>query len=1160
MPNFAHLHVHTEYSLLDGSARVSELVARAKELGMDSLAITDHGVMFGAVEFYKAAKAQGVKPILGCEVYVTAGSRHNKENLRDNANYHLVLLAENEEGYRNLIKLCSLGFTEGFYYKPRVDAELLRQYSSGLIALSACLGGQVPKAILNVSYQAALEQALEYNEIFGQGNFYLEMQDYRSEQGGGADFEEQVRVNAALVEMSKETGIPLVATNDVHYVTREDAEAHDILLCIQTNKTVDDEDRMRFPSSEFYLKSPEEMAVLFPHVPEAIENTAKIAQRCNVEIEFNTYRLPKFQVSDDTTPLELFTKLCVQGLEARYGADADKHRERLKFEIDTIDNMGFVDYFLIVGDFIRYAREQGIIVGPGRGSAAGSIVAYSLGITNIDPIKYGLIFERFLNPERISMPDIDIDFCYERRQEVIDYVVDKFGEDHVAQIITFGTMGARAVIRDVGRAMGMSYQDVDRIAKMIPFELGITIERALKLNSELQTSYQNDEEIGRLIDMSRRLEGLVRHASTHAAGVVICSEPVTEYVPLSQNDGVITTQFPMGNLEELGLLKMDFLGLRTLTVIQNAVREIERGRGIALDIDTIDFDDPKVYALISAADTEGVFQLESSGMKSFMRELAPNCLEDIIAGISLFRPGPMEFIPKYVKGKRDASSVKYGHETLKSILEPTYGCIVYQEQVMQIVRELGGYSLAQADLVRKAMSKKQTDVMERERINFVAGCAANGIEKSDAERIFNDMTDFAKYAFNKSHAAAYAVLAYQTAWLKVNYPVEFMAALLNSIMDHSGKVAEYIAECKKMSISLLPPDINRAYAGFSVSQEQENTIRYGLAAIKNVGKSAIDHIIAEREQHGEFKSLTDFTGRIDSRDGNKRCIESLIKAGAFDCLGGTRLQYSYVLKNVMDGAVSDKKRKIAGQLSLSDFMGDDAQAEEDVLPDVGEHALRDLLDAEKEVLGIYLSGHPLSQYEEFIKANTNVTTRDFPTSSEEQDDDKLKDGDEVSFGGIITKKSVKYTKTGKPMAFLEVEDMFGSLWVIIFPNIYEANMGKLNVDEVAAFKGRVSVKDDEAASLVCNSLKFYGAEQSKAPAQPTQELWLKKRIGSIADDDDIAEILQEFPGNIPVIVYDEETKKVMRLPKSLSVRDSIALHEQLKALLGDDAVILKTKK
>ncbi|MCL2618451.1 MAG: DNA polymerase III subunit alpha [Defluviitaleaceae bacterium] len=1158
MSDFVHLHVHTEYSLLDGSARVDRLVARAKELGMQSLAITDHGVMYGVIDFYKEARKQGLHPVIGCEVYVASGSRHNKEHVRGNYANHLVLLAENNEGYQNLLKLCSRGFTEGFYYKPRIDLELLREYSRGLIALSACLGGPIAKTYLNASYQAALDLARTYDEILGRGNFFLELQDYSTPGTADSSFDEQARVNAALIKMSAETGIPLVATNDVHYIDREDAPAHELLLCIQTNKNIHDAARMSFPSQEFYLKPQDQMAALFKHCPEAVTNTAKIALRCHVDIEFNTYRLPKYKIEDGTPPFDLLAQLCEKGLAWRYADITPELRERLGFELGTIRDMEFVDYFLIVGDFIRYARDNGIKVGPGRGSAAASLVAYTLGITNIDPIKHGLIFERFLNPERISMPDIDIDFCYERRQEVIDYVVGKFGHDHVAQIITFGTMGARAVIRDVGRALGISYQDVDRIAKMVPFELGITISRALEMNPELLARYNTDNETRHMLEMSRRLEGLVRHASTHAAGVVICSEPVTEYVPLSHNEGVITTQYPMGTLEELGLLKMDFLGLRTLTVIHNAVREIERGYGTAVDIDTIDFDDPRVYALIASADTQGVFQLESSGMKSFMRELSPTCFEDIIAGISLFRPGPMDFIPKYVRGKRDASSVKYSHDALRVILEPTYGCIVYQEQVMQIVRELGGYSLGQADLVRKAMSKKQVDVMERERLRFVGGCSANGINADAANLIFNEMSDFAKYAFNKAHAAAYAVLAYQTAWLKIHYPTEFMAALLNSVMDAPQKVSEYILECKKMGIKLLPPDINRGFSSFSVSRDAAdagklNEIRYGMSAIKNVGRSAVDSIVAEREAGGAFRSLGDFIGRADPRDANKRCMESLIKAGALDCLGGKRLQYFMALKTLMEQASADKKRRMDGQMSLTDFVDSPALAISDALPDTGEYAPRELLELEKEVLGIYLSGHPLSQYEAFIKANTNATTLDFPALGEEGvSEGHLQDGDEVSFGGIITKKSVKYTKSNQAMAFLEVEDMYGVLEVVVFPKIYEAHPGRLNADEVVAIRGKVSLREDEAPKLICNSIKFSGDY-----TPPTQELWIKKRVNCEVGDGDIMRVLQAYPGSTPVIVYDEQTRKIMRLPPGLFVNTHSHAREELAALLGDDAVVVK---
>ena len=893
---FTHLHVHTEYSLLDGSAKIKELVQRVKELGMDSIAITDHGAMYGAVEFYKAALEAGVKPIIGCEVYVAEGSRFKKEG-KGGGYYHLVLLAENNEGYQNLIKLVSYGFTEGFYYKPRVDKELLRKYSKGLIASSACLAGEVPRNILTVSYEKAKEAALEYLEIFGEGNYFLELQDH--------GMREQKIVNEALVRMSRETGIPLIATNDSHYIYKEDAEPHDILLCIQTGKTVLDEDRMRYEGGQFYVKSPEEMYDLFSFAPEACENTAKIAERCNVTFTFHELKLPRFDVPDGKTAEEYLGEICYQGFAEKYPEPREEWKERLEYELSTIENMGYVDYFLIVWDFIKYAKDNGIIVGPGRGSAAGSMVSYCLSITTIDPLKYDLIFERFLNPERVSMPDIDIDFCYERRQEVIDYVIRKYGEANVAQIITFGTLAARAAIKDVGRALAMPYADVDRISKMIPTELGITIEKALKMSPDLRKAYEEEEDTKRLIDTSIRLEGLPRHSSTHAAGVVICREPVMEYVPLSANDGQVNTQYTMTLLEELGLLKMDFLGLRTLTVIQSAVQEIERIHGVKLDMDHLPENDPAVYDMICQGKTEGVFQLESGGMKQFMKELQPRCLEDMIAGIALYRPGPMDFIPKYIKGKNAGGNVQYTHPKLEPILENTYGCIVYQEQVMQIVRDLAGYSLGRSDLVRRAMSKKKASVMAEERKNFVygdgkdvPGCVKNGIPAEAAEKIFDEMTDFAKYAFNKSHAACYAVVGYQTAWLKAHYPVEFMAALMTSVMDNAAKVSGYVEECKKMGIQLLPPDINEGYRQFSVS---DGKIRFALAAIKNVGKGAVDALVAEREKNGPFTSMTDFCNRMEGGEWNKRGIESLIKGGAMDSLGGFRSQYMVIYKSILDG-------------------------------------------------------------------------------------------------------------------------------------------------------------------------------------------------------------------------------------------------------------------
>ncbi|WP_312071739.1 DNA polymerase III subunit alpha, partial [Anaerotignum propionicum] len=899
---FVHLHVHTEYSLLDGSAKIKELVLRAKELGMDSIAITDHGAMYGAVEFYKAALEAGIKPIIGCEVYVAPDSRLMKD-AKNSGSYHLVLLAENDEGYQNLIKLVSYGFIDGFYYKPRIDKELLRKHHKGLIASSACLAGEVARNIINVSYEKAKEAALEYLDIFGEGNFFLELQDH--------GMREQKQVNMALVRMSEETGIPLIATNDSHYIYKEDAEPHDILLCIQTAKTILDEDRMRYEGGQFYVKSPEEMYDLFSYAPEALENTAKIAERCNVSFQFHELKLPQFDVPQGKTANQYLREVCESGFREKYPEGKKEWKERLEYELSTIENMGYVDYFLIVWDFIKYAKDNGIIVGPGRGSAAGSMVSYCLSITTIDPLKYDLIFERFLNPERVSMPDIDIDFCYERRQEVIDYVIRKYGEDHVAQIITFGTMAARAAIKDVGRALAMPYADVDRISKMIPTELGITIKKALAMNPDLQKAYETEEDTHRLIDTSLRLEGLPRHSSTHAAGVVICKKPVVEYVPLSANEGQVNTQYTMTLLEELGILKMDFLGLRTLTVIQNAVQEVERIHEIKINIDNIPDDDEAVYQLISQGKTEGVFQLESAGMKQFMRELQPKRLEDLIAGISLYRPGPMDFIPKYVKGKNNPENIQYTHKSLEPILKNTYGCIVYQEQVMQIVRDLAGYSLGRSDLVRRAMSKKKASVMAEERINFVygvgdevPGCVKNGIPAEVAEKIFDEMTDFAKYAFNKSHAACYAVVGYQTAWLKAHYPVEFMAALMTSVMDNAGKVSSYIEECKKMGIALLPPDINEGYAHFSVS---DGKIRFGLAAIKNVGRGVVNALVAERDREGLFQSMTEFCNRMETGEMNKRSFESLIKAGAMDSLGGARSQYMAIYKSILDGIGQARK-------------------------------------------------------------------------------------------------------------------------------------------------------------------------------------------------------------------------------------------------------------
>ncbi|MCT4597432.1 MAG: DNA polymerase III subunit alpha [Vallitalea sp.] len=1146
---FTHLHVHTEYSLLDGSSKIKELIAKTKELGMDSIAITDHGVMYGVIDFYRTAKDMGVKPIIGCEVYVAARNRKDKDSHLDSTYYHLVLLAENDTGYNNLMKLVSIAFIEGFYYKPRIDLEILEKYSEGIIGLSACLGGHVQSSILNVSYEKAKEVAIRYNNIFGHGNFYLELQDH--------GYNEQKKVNQELIRLSKETNIPLVATNDIHYTLKEDYLAHDILLCIQTNKKVNDEDRMRYKGGQFYLKSPQEMYSLFPYAKEALQNTYEIAKRCNVDFEFGNTKLPKYSVPEGYDAKSYLRKICEEGLINRYIEPTNEVKDRLEFELSVIEQMGYVDYFLIVWDFIKYARDNDIMVGPGRGSAAGSIVAYSLKITDIDPITDNLLFERFLNPERVSMPDIDIDFCYERRQEVIDYVVEKYGEDKVAQIITFGTMAARAVIRDVGRAIDLPYAQVDKVAKMIPQEIGITISKALKMNSELSSLYEEDEETKHLIDMSMKLEGLPRHSSTHAAGVVICQEPVMEYVPLNANDGAITTQFPMTTLEELGLLKMDFLGLRTLTVIQNAVKLIEN-RDIHLDMNNIDYNDQKVYELIGAGKTEGVFQLESAGMKSFMKELKPSRLEDIIAGVSLYRPGPMDFIPKYIKGKNHPENIEYTCEELEPILQPTYGCIVYQEQVMQIVRDLAGYTLGRSDLVRRAMSKKKAKVMEKERQNFiygnekenVKGCINNGIDEKVANKIYDEMIDFAKYAFNKSHAAAYSVVTYQTAWLKRYYPVEFMAALLTSVMYNSAKVSEYIGTCRTMGIELLPPDVNEGYANFSVSNGK---IRYGLAAIKNVGKSAINSLVIERKENGKYINITNFCERLSGNELNKRMIESLIKAGAFDSLKGTRKQYMQGYKVIMDSVIQTKKRSIEGQINLFDFSEEDKSNQfEEYLPHVGEFPEEALLNNEKEVLGIYLSGHPLQKYEEEINEVTNVRSIDFIYSEEDSEmSSKLYDGQEVIIGGMITAKTIKSTRNNKMMAFITLEDLYGSVEVIIFPNDYERNKNSIIEDAKIYIKGRVSLSEEQDSKIILQRMIDF--------RDIKQKLYLKVKDYKDYNEkkQQIIDVIRENKGDDKVIIYLSKEKTIKQLQNGFNVNINDNLINKLKLILTKECVKVK---
>ena len=1152
---FTHLHVHTEYSLLDGSNKIKEYVKRVKELGMNSAAITDHGVMYGVIDFYKECKAQGIKPILGCEVYVAPGSRFDKE-LGDGEDryYHLVLLAENNIGYANLSRIVSRGFTEGYYYKPRVDMELLQTYHEGIIALSACLAGEVPRYIQKGLIDEARKAAIRYRDCFGEGNYFLELQDH--------GIPEQKLVNTELLKLSRELSIPLVTTNDAHYTYAEDAKPHDILLCIQTGKKLADEDRMRYEGGQYYVKSEEEMKGLFPYAWEAVENTQRIADRCNVEIEFGVTKLPHFEVPEGYDSWTYLNKLCLDGLKERYGEDLDapagvtgqSFRERLTYELDVIKTMGYVDYFLIVWDFINYAKSNGIMVGPGRGSAAGSIVSYALKITNIDPIRYNLLFERFLNPERVSMPDIDIDFCYERRQEVIDYVSRKYGPEKVVQIVTFGTLAAKGVIRDVGRVMDLPYAYVDSLAKMIPNELNITIDRALQINPELRKLYEGDEQVRTLIDMSKRLEGLPRHTSMHAAGVVICSKPAEELVPLSRGaDGSITTQFTMTTIEELGLLKMDFLGLRTLTVLRDAVALIEKSKGVHIDLDHIDMDDKKVLASIGTGKTDGVFQLESGGMKSFMKELRPQNLEDIIAGISLYRPGPMDFIPKYIRGKNNASSVTYSCPQLEPILEPTYGCIVYQEQVMQIVRDLGGYTLGRSDLVRRAMSKKKQAVMEKERANFiygneeeqVPGCVAKGIPEEIASKIYDEMMDFAKYAFNKSHAACYAVVAYQTAFLKYYYPVEFMAALMTSVIDNSEKVAEYIMVCRSMGITILPPDINQGESGFSVNGR---SIRYALTAIKSVGRPVIDAVVEERRERGPYVNLKDFITRVAQKDVNKKAMENFIKAGAFDSLPGTRKQFMSAYVQIMDHIIKDRKNNMAGQMSLFDLVDDSQKEEFDVkLPDVGEYSKEMLLSFEKEVLGVYISGHPLEEWEELWKKGITNTTADFMLK-EEDGETVVKDNMSVTIGGMIADKKIKYTKNDKIMAFLTLEDLLGSVEVIVFPKDYEKYHEKLTEDNKVFIKGRVSLEEDKDGKLICERVTPFDEVQRK--------LWIKFKTRQEYEENvgELYKMLADSDGQDGVVIYIEDPKSMKQLPPNKNVNADEKLISELMGRFGNENI------
>ena len=1137
---FTHLHVHTEYSLLDGSSKIKEITSRAKELGMKSLAITDHGVMYGVIDFYKAAKEVGIKPILGCEVYVAPGSRFDKQpGESESRYYHLVLLAENNTGYKNLMKIVSRGFTEGFYYKPRVDYEVLEQFHEGIIALSACLAGEVQRYLARGMYEAGCEAAKRYEGIFGKGNFFLELQDH--------GIPEQKYVNPQLIRMSQEWGIDLVCTNDVHYTYAQDADAHDILLCIQTGKKVTDENRMRYDGGQYYLKSPEEMAELFPYAPQALENTCKIAERCNVEIEFGVTKVPHFDVPQGFDSWTYLNHLCNEGMKRRYPDADEEKKKRLEYELSVIHKMGYVDYFLIVWDYINYAKTHGIAVGPGRGSAAGSIVSYCLGITDIDPIKYSLIFERFLNPERVSMPDIDVDFCYERRQEVIDYVVEKYGKDCVVQIVTFGTMAARAVIKDVGRVLDLPYAMVDNIAKMVPREIGITIDKAIQENPDLRNAYENDAQVHDLIDKSKRLEGLPRHASMHAAGVLISQKAVDEYVPVATGaDGAVVAQFVMTTLEELGLLKMDFLGLRTLTVIQDA-EKLARKKNPEFSIDNINYEDKNVYDMISTGKCEGIFQLESAGMKNFMKELKPQSIEDLIAGISLYRPGPMDFIPQYIKGKNNPGDITYDCPMLEPILKPTYGCIVYQEQVMQIVRDLAGYSLGRSDLVRRAMSKKKTSVMEKERQNFiygnpeenVPGCISNGIDEKTANKIYDDMIDFAKYAFNKSHAACYAVVAYQTAYLKTYYPVEFMAALMTSVVDNTDKVAGYIYACRQMNIQMLPPDVNTSDMEFSV---EDNAIRFGLSAVKSLGRPTIKAIIDERNK-SRFTSMQDFISRLYT-DLNKRTLENLIKSGAFDTFGNNRRQMMSVYARMLDNEAKQGKDAISGQMSLFDLVDESEKSQFEIkMPDVSEYTKEDILAFEKEVLGVYVSGHPLDEYAAMWKKHISAMSTDFEID-DETGEPKVKVDSKATIGGMIMAKSVKPTKTGQLMAYLTIEDLVGTVEVIVFPRTFSTYRNIIERTDKLFITGRVNANADENAKLICESVvPFEDVPRKLWIRFASEEEYLKKAA-------DLAEELKYSDGKDSIIIYCTKENKRIALPQSRNIRITPDILASLRAQYG----------
>jgi DNA polymerase III subunit alpha len=1150
---FTHLHVHTEYSLLDGAARIKDLIAGTKELGMDSVAITDHGAMFGVIDFYKEAKKHGIKPIIGCEVYTAARTMFDKDVEKDKRQGHLVLLAKNDAGYHNLMKIVSAGYTEGFYYKPRIDHDILRKYSEGIIALSACLAGEVQWKLLNNDFEGAKKEALALLDIFGEHNFYLELQD----QG----LEEELQILPYMKRLHEETGIPFVATNDVHYVKREDAVSHDVLLCIQTAKTVDDENRMRFPNDQFYLKSEMEMEKIFADLPEAIENTKKIADRCNVEFQFGQIHLPEYHAPDGKQNEAYLRELCAEGMKDRYGGLTTSLEERLAYELDTIVAMGYVEYFLIVWDFINYARSHGIMVGPGRGSAAGSIVAYVLKITDIDPIKYGLIFERFLNPERISMPDIDIDFCYERRQEVINYVIEKYGADKVAQIITFGTMKAKAAVRDVGRAMNMSYGDVDVIAKAIPFDLKMTIDKALDMNPELKASYEEDRRVKELLDTAKALEGMPRHASTHAAGVVISKKNVNEYVPLYLADKGISTQYTMGTIEELGLLKMDFLGLRNLTVIRDALELIEKNHGVKIDFSRMAYDDKATFELFGSGNTQGVFQFESSGITQFLRNLKPDCFEDIVAANALYRPGPMASIPTYIENKKNPKGIEYIDKSLKPILSVTYGCLIYQEQVMQIVRDLAGYTYGRSDLVRRAMSKKKMDIMLKEQEYFVygkedtagnieiKGCIRNGIPERAANEIYNQMISFAEYAFNKSHAAAYAMLAYQTAYLKTYYTVEFMAALMTSVIGDSTQIAKYIRNCIDMKIDILPLDINESSKKFTV---KEGKIRFGLLGVKNVGEGVIDAIVKAREEKGLPKDIFQFINNVDIHEINKKAIESLIKAGAFDCLNENRAKHLSVYEGLIESAQNNSRKNIEGQMSLFQMNADSMHSSgmTGQLPDVANFSKELLMAMEKEMLGVYLTGHPLSDYADKIEKISTITSEDLAHAEADGD---IQDGMKVTMAGMISSKKTLITKKNKMMAFLQLEDLYGTAEVIVFPNVYEAALGLLKDDGVIVVRGSVNFKEDEEPKLLADKI-FNINDFNGGTASGVVKITIPEELDEGRTLSEIRGIIMEHKGDTPVIITAAASNKKYKTKSDLWVNPNDRFIQKLSDLIGKENI------